>query len=349
MSSLVGKNVLVTGGCGSIGSQIVSQLMQRGVNLIRVIDNNEQAIGTSYGSDEAQPTDIEWVLANVRDRESMIAAVKNIDVIFHTAAIKHVPVVEYNPYEGVKTNIDGTKNVLEAARKSDVDRLLFVSTDKAATPISAMGATKMLGERMVTAFDERQKSEDLIVGSVRLGNVLGTKGSVVPVFRKQIKSGGPITVTDPEMTRFIMSPSEASEYIINSCTRMSGGEIFVKKMSGIRVGDLARVMREHYAPQFGFDRSEIDIDIIGTRLGERHHELLVSRGELRYTQEQAEQFILYPTKEMAVETTNTLNSEYASDRANLLSDEALINMITTVLEGPNKKKQQYSIPSQTTD
>lgn len=325
-SKLSDRNVLITGGCGSIGSEIVATLADRNPNLIRVVDNSEQRLAAFRGSfTEAEP-EIDCVLANIRDKDQLTVAMRDIDLVFHVAAMKHVPMVEDNPYGAVQTNIEGTRNVITAAAEAGVDRLLAVSTDKAANPSSTMGSTKLIAERLVTSFDAHCSASEFVLGAVRFGNVVGTEGSVVPLFYEQIRSGGPLTVTDPSMTRFVMLPEDAARFAVESCLELSGGEVFVKKMPALTVGDLAEAMRTHYAPQFGYDPDEIPIELIGAKPGERYHEKLVTEDELRHTDERSESFVLHPHyDELAFE--NSLEGEYTSNCTQHLSQEEIVSIV----------------------
>ncbi|ARS91698.1 capsule biosynthesis protein CapD [Natrarchaeobaculum aegyptiacum] len=321
----------MTGGCGSIGSRLVSELVARSPERIRIVDNSEQRLASFVGTYTDREPEIDTVLANVRDKDQLAIAMADVDVVFHVAAMKHVPMVEDNPYGAVRTNVDGTRNVVEAAADAGVDRLLSVSTDKAANPTSTMGATKLIGERIVSSFDANRPPDDLTLASVRFGNVVGTEGSVVPLFYDQLAAGGPLTVTDPEMTRFVMGPDDAAQFAIDACLAADGGEVFVKKMPAIRVGDLATAMRDHYAPQFGYDPTAVDIDLIGPNPGERYHEKLVAEDERRYADEHDDQFVLHPLVDDP-DVDNDLEGEYTSENERLLTQEEIVELIEPVLE-----------------
>ena len=188
-----------------------------------------------------------------------------MDIVFHVAAFKHVYLCEYNPFDAVMTNVIGTQNVLKAATASGAERVLFTSSDKAVNPTNVMGSTKLLAERMVTAYNVAPGRDKIVFASSRFGNVIGSRGSVVPVFYKQIKRGGPVTVTDPQMTRFIMTIPEAARLVMEACTLAKGGEVFISKMPVIRIVDLATVMIETLAPEFGHKPEDIEIEYIGAR------------------------------------------------------------------------------------
>ncbi|THE66407.1 NAD-dependent epimerase/dehydratase family protein [Salinadaptatus halalkaliphilus] len=333
MTSLEGANVLVTGGCGSIGSTLVADILDRDPAMVRIVDNSEQRLAAFVGTYSDRRPEIDSVLANVRDKDQLAVAMSDVDVVFHVAAMKHVPMVEDNPYGAVQTNVAGTRNVVEAAAEAGVDRLLGVSTDKAANPTSTMGATKLIGERIISSFDANRPPDALTLGSVRFGNVVGTDGSVVPLFYEQLKRGGPLTVTDPEMTRFVMGPDDAARFAVDSCLEMDGGEVFVKKMPALRIGDLAEAMSAHYAPTFGFDPAEIDIELLGAKPGERYHEKLVAEDERRYADERDDRFVLYPQYD-DLEITNDLEAEYTSKHARYLSQPDIIDLVESVLEDP---------------
>ncbi len=330
-TKLADRNVLITGGCGSIGSEIISQLTQYSPDLIRVVDNSEGRLAAFRGSGRDLDVELDCVLANIRDKDQLRIAMRDIDIVFHVAAMKHVPMVEDNPYGAVRTNIDGTRNVVEAAADTGVDRLLAVSTDKAANPTSTMGSTKLIAERIVTSFDKHRPAGDLTLGSVRFGNVVGTAGSVVPLFYEQCQSGGPLTVTDPSMTRFVMVPEEAAQFAIDSCLTMDGGEVFVKKMPALTVGDLATAMRSHYGPQFGYDPDAIEIDVIGPKPGERYHEKLVAEDERRYADERDDAFVLYPHYD-DLAFSNSLDGEYTSNCTRQLTEPEIISIVSETLE-----------------
>lgn len=330
-TTLEGKRVLVTGGCGSIGSKLVSEVLARNPDVVRIVDNSEQRLAAFTGTYSDRRPEIDTVLANIRDKDQLEVAMREVDVVFHVAAMKHVPMVEDNPYGAVQTNITGTRNVVEAAAEAGVDRLLGVSTDKAANPTSTMGATKLIAERIVSSFDANRPPADFTLGSVRFGNVVGTEGSVVPLFYEQLKSGGPLTVTDPSMTRFVMRPEEAARFAVDSCLDMDGGEVFVKKMPALRVGDLAEAMRERYAPRFGYDPDAVEIDLIGPQPGERYHEKLVTADELRYADEEDGRFVLYPQYD-DLDVDNDLDGEYTSASARLLSNDEIIELIESTID-----------------
>ncbi|SDF04234.1 Polysaccharide biosynthesis protein [Halorubrum xinjiangense] len=205
-----------------------------------------------------------------------------VDVVIHTAAMKHVDICEYNPFEAVKTNTLGLQNVVDAAIDANVDRLVFTSSDKAVHPANTMGTTKLLSEKLVTAGNIYSGENDIDLTSVRFGNVINSSQSVTPIFTEQIREGGPVTLTDEQMTRFFLTYDDVFELVTGAAEKTAGGEVFVYKMPAIRIPDLADAMIETLAPQFGYDPSDIGIEVIGRRPGETfHEEIMTDRESLR--------------------------------------------------------------------
>jgi FlaA1/EpsC-like NDP-sugar epimerase len=332
--SLGGKQVLVTGGCGSIGSKIVSKLLDTKAETVRVFDTDEEALFALQ--QEHSDVRLRFLLGDIRDKDRLEMAIEDIDVVFHAAALKHVELNEYNPFETVQTNVQGTQNLIRAALEEAVDSFIAISTDKASNPASVMGATKLLSERLVTAANTYKGERDTSFGCVRFGNVLGSSGSVIPVFMKQIENGGPITVTDPEMTRFIMPTEKAVELVFRAHKRMQGGEVFVLKMPGIRVGTLADAMISEYAPRAGYDPSQVEQKIIGPRPGERIHEKLISEDELKYARELEEMYVIFPQIDLPsyhqedYADEPPLDSEYTSDSSRFLNESGIIDLIESM-------------------
>ncbi|MDD3626843.1 MAG: polysaccharide biosynthesis protein, partial [bacterium] len=240
---------------------------------------------------------LRFLLGDVRDKQRLLMAMEEIDIVYHIAAIKHVPISEYNPFEAVKTNVIGTQNAVECALESGVKTFVGISTDKAAEPINVMGATKLLGEKIITAATFYKGNKITKFSSVRFGNVLGSRGSVVPLFIEQIKTDGPVTVTDPEMTRFFMTIPDAAGLIFKATELTQGGEVFILKMPTMRLGDLVEVLIEEYAPKFGYKPGNIKIKYLKSRPGEKFYEILLSESEAKFTLETEEMFIILPHPE----------------------------------------------------
>lgn len=324
--------VLVTGGCGSLGSAITAELLSyQHIERVYVFDHNERGLFNTKQDLEATSDRVEFVLGDVREREKLDTVLPHVDSVIHAAALKHVPLGEQNPYEAVKTNIVATQNVLDASRAAGVGRVLGVSTDKAAQPTSVMGATKMLSERLLTAAD--RESEDLVCGSVRLGNVVGSSGSVVRVFKKQIEKGGPVTVTHPDMSRFMFTPEEAAAFIVDAFEQLSGGEIRIPKMDAVRIIDLADVMIERMSPA-DVDPADIDIDIVGMRPGERLHERLITETEARHAVELDDSFFIAGESGVGAGLVSDggagLTTPYHSERADHLSLDEVAELIADI-------------------
>ncbi len=293
MSSLTGQKVLITGGCGSVGSELVSRILNEEPSIVRVLDTDEAALfnlQSQYEEDDR----LRFLIGDVRDRDRLEMAVEGIDVIFHAAALKHVGLTEYNPFEAVQTNVQGTQNLIRVALEEEVDSFVTISTDKASNPVSVMGATKLLSERIVIAANTYKGNRNTEFGVVRFGNVLGSSGSVVPIFMKQIRNGGPVTVTSPEMTRFIMPLEKAADLVLQAHEKMTSGEVFVLKMPVFKVADLAEAMVDRYSQDFGYTREEIDIDVTGMRPAERMHEKLISKDESLNAKELKEMYVILP-------------------------------------------------------
>ena len=274
-----GKTILVTGGAGSIGSEIVRKALEYRPRVVRVLDNNETALFDLQHELHAYEQNLRMFVGDVRDKERCKRTVEDVDVVFHAAALKHVPLCEYNPFEAVKTNVLGTQNIIDAAMDEEVDKVITISTDKVVNPLNVLGATKLLAERLTTSANYYKGKRKTVFASVRFGNVLGSRGSIVPLFERQIRSGGPVTITDPGMTRFIMSTSEAVTLILKATIIAKGGEIFILEMRAARIKDLAEVMIEELAPKYGYNPEDIKLQISGIRPGEKLHEELLTEHE----------------------------------------------------------------------
>ena len=218
---------------------------------------------------------------------------REIDVVFHAAALKQVPLCEYHVWEAVQTNIIGAQNVIQAALEEEVEKVIAISTDKAVKPVNAMGMSKAIQEKLFTAANFHKASKKTVFACVRYGNVVGSRGSVIPLFKRQIESGGPVTITDPEMTRFILTLSEAIDLVFRAVTKAVGGEVFVLKIPAALVMDIAQVMVESLAPRRG-----IPVRTIGVRPGEKIHEVLISEAEAVRTIEEDSTYTILPQIEL---------------------------------------------------
>lgn len=286
------KTILVTGGAGSIGSEIVKEVIGREPKVIRVLDNNET--GLFNLEQELQSGKIRLFVGDVRDRKRLRRAMEGVDIVFHAAALKHVPLCEYNPFEAIQTNVIGTQNIIDACLDTQVQKMINISTDKAVNPINVMGATKLLTEKLVVAANYYKGKRKTIFSSVRFGNVLNSRGSIVPLFHQQIKKGGPVTITDAKMTRFAMSIPKAVELVLKAAEIAEGEEIFIFKMPVLRIEDLAKVMIEELAPKYNHKPDLIKIKIIGKKMGEKLAEELIAKDDLKNAYETEDMLVILP-------------------------------------------------------
>ncbi|NNC86186.1 MAG: polysaccharide biosynthesis protein [Bacteroidia bacterium] len=302
------KDIMVTGGCGSIGSEIVRQLVSRKPKRIRVFDHNEE--GHFKLNQEITSEKIRNLIGDVRDRDRVYRALEGVDIVFHAAALKHVPFCEYNPFEAVSTNVIGTKNMVEGAIDRNIKKFINVSTDKAVNPINTMGATKLLSEKV--AVNAPVGISKIQMSCVRFGNVLNSTGSVIPIFKEQIKNGGPVTITSDEMTRFFMTIPQAVSLIFKAVIGMKGRETFILKMPALKISDLANVLIK----ELNKSGKKIELKTIGLRPGEKMHEDLFTQEELPYIKDAGEILVLRnsPYEENTLynnqELKNELNSNY---------------------------------------
>jgi FlaA1/EpsC-like NDP-sugar epimerase len=287
------KKILVTGGTGSIGSELVRKLLEFNPKVIRVLSNDEN-VQFDLEQELKEYGNLRFLIGDVRDKERLKMATEEVDIVFHAAALKHVPLCEYNPFEAIKTNVIGTQNLLEVAMDKEVEKVITISTDKAVNPVNVMGATKLLAERLTIAANYYRGLRRTVFSCVRFGNVLGSRGSVLQVFEKQIKNGGPLTVTSPNMMRFVMNIQKAVELVLKTAEMTKGEEIFIFKMPALRVGTLAEVMIEKLAPKYGYVPKSIEIKIIGKRKGEKLYEELMTEDEATNAYETEDMLVVLP-------------------------------------------------------
>ena len=331
------KTILVTGGVGSIGSEIVKKIMECDPKVVRVLDINETGL---FDLEEGLRSEkIRLFVGDVKDKERARRAVEGVNIIFHAAALKHVPLCEYNPFEAVKTNVIGTQNLIDVAMGEEVEKFVTISTDKAVNPINVMGATKLLSEKLTISANLYRGKRKTAFSCVRFGNVLDTRGSVIPLFKKQIKEGGPLTVTDPNMTRFMMSIPNAVELVLKAAGMAEGGEIFILKMPAIRIGDLAEVIIEESAQNHRTTSDKIEIDVIGSRVGEKLYEELMTEEEAVNAYEDEEMFVVLPqtfdvTGELPYNLPDNFKKaqerEFSSERVKLLTREEIKHLLREV-------------------
>ena len=285
-----GKSIFVTGSCGTIGVKLIEQLLMNPKYTPKEvigIDNNESAL---FFQDQQFLDDsrASFFVTDIRDKDELSKRMRSVDIVIHAAALKHVILCERSPEQAVQTNINGVQNVIAAADINNVEVVIFTSSDKAVNPTNVMGTTKLMGERLMTAANSSKRENGPIFASTRFGNVLGSNGSVIPIFRNQISNGGPVTLTDKNMTRFVMSIEEAVELVLNSVIEAKGGEVFVTKMPVMRIEDLAVAMIEELCPE------GVEITEIGSKPGEKLYEELMSDEETRRTIELDKFFSVLP-------------------------------------------------------
>lgn len=275
------KTILITGGTGSFGQAVVDRFLETDIKEIRVFSRDEKKqddLRKQYNNPK-----LKFYLGDVRDSLSVETATRGVDFVFHAAALKQVPSCEFFPIEAVKTNILGTENVIQAAIRENVKKVICLSTDKAAYPINAMGISKAMMEKVFVAKSRNVDADETLICGTRYGNVMASRGSVIPLFIDKIKNGEPLTVTDPDMTRFLMSLEEAVELVIHAFKHAHTGDIMVQKAPASTVGDLAQALLELF-------NADNEIKIIGTRHGEKKAETLLTREEYAQSEDMGDYF-----------------------------------------------------------
>jgi len=325
LSHYKGKKILVTGGTGSIGEAIIKQLLKHNPSTIRVLSNDENSIFELRRTLGEKPP-LTYIIGDVRDHDRLKLAIRDIDIVFHAAAMKHIDICEQNPFDAVKTNVIGTSNVIEASLLENVSKFVFISTDKATNPSSTLGASKLLAERLTQDAGYYRGLGKTVFSIVRFGNVIGSRGSVFQIFLDQIRHGKSLTVTDPRMTRFIMSISEAASLILKVAQISKDGEIFILKMPSVKILDLAKSMIEVYKSRFPkMKKSAIKISKIRER--ERLHEFLITQNEIPYCQDTGN---MYKISSSLVKKTIPF-SKFSSDTTTRISKKQLSNAICELL------------------
>ncbi|GCD81155.1 UDP-N-acetylglucosamine 4,6-dehydratase (inverting) [Parageobacillus thermoglucosidasius] len=281
MEFLRNQTILVTGGTGSFGKKFVKKILEYDVKKVIVFSRDE--LKQYEMAQEYTDPRIRFFIGDVRDKDRLYRAFDGVDYVVHAAAMKQVPACEYNPFEAVKTNIYGAQNVIEAAIDRGVKRVIALSTDKAAAPINLYGATKLASDKLFVAANSYVGGKETRFAVVRYGNVVGSRGSVVPLFKKMAAEGKKLPITDERMTRFWITLDQGVQFVIDSLTRMKGGEIFVPKIPSMKVVDLAKAI----AP-------EAEIEIIGIRPGEKLHETMITEDDARHTVEFDNYYVITP-------------------------------------------------------
>ena len=324
-----GKSVLITGGTGSIGLGIIKQLINYQPRQIRIFSNDENSI-VEIKELMGENKILQYMVGDVRDKDRLNLAIRNVDIVFHAAAMKHIDICEENPFDAVKTNVVGTSNILEASIIENISKFIFISTDKATNPTSTLGGSKLLAERLTLDASSYVGSGKTKFAIVRFGNVIGSRGSVFQIFQKQITNKEPITVTDARMTRFIMSISEAAEMILNVTSMTKDGEIFILKMPSVKIEDLAKGMLEVFKKRFSNSKISSKIKISKSRERERFHEFLVTDEEIPFCYDAGRMYKITKTenklrkinsKEFSSETATRINKKRLHEIINELIDD----------------------------
>ena len=322
-----GKTILITGGTGSLGRALTKKLLEQNAKTVRIFSRNENK-QIEMESEFNEEKRLRFFLGDVRDSERLFTALEDVDIVFHAAALKHVPKIEYNPFESIKTNVIGSQNVIDNSLKQNVQKVIAISTDKAVSPLNTYGATKLLMEKLFVSANNYLNREKYRTRfhAVRYGNVLGSSGSVIPKFIQQIKSNEKIRITDSEMTRFNITMDNALDLIINTSKIGKGSEIFIPKLKAYNIMDVKSAL---------FDLlHETDYEVVGIRPGEKLHETLINEDEMRYTWKINDMFMItnphyelfndenLETNYEKLEKENNLTS-YSSDKVEKLTIEEL--------------------------
>lgn len=274
------KNILVTGGTGSFGKKFIRKVLEYDINKVIVFSRDE--LKQYEMKQEFKDERLRFFIGDVRDKDRLYRAFDGVDIVVHAAAMKHVEACEYNPFEAVKTNINGAQNIIEAAIDRGVEKVIALSTDKACSPINLYGATKLASDKLFVAANSYVGDKNTRFAVVRYGNVVGSRGSVVPFFQK-VKENGVIPITDERMTRFWITLDQGVQFVIDGLSRMNGGEIFVPKIPSMKVTDLAKAI----AP-------ECKTEVVGIRAGEKLHEAMITEDDARRTVEFKDYYVIQP-------------------------------------------------------
>jgi len=309
MRSLSGATILITGGTGSFGNRVARHLLELNPAQIRIFSRDEKK---QWEMQRRWPQ-FRYIIGDVRDAGRLDEAMSGVQYVFHAAALKQVPSCESYPLEAIKTNILGTQNICSTARAAGVKTVVALSTDKAVKPVNAMGTSKAMMEKLVCS--QNQFGGSTTFCCVRYGNVMGSRGSVIPLFLRQIQENVPLTLTVPHMTRFLMTLDQSVDLVFHAMTMAQGGEIFVRKAPACTVQTLAEAMRRKYSPQ----GTNHPIHEVGIRPGEKIHEILVNEYELQRVSESETYFTIHPEYRLPEELTpQALGSEYSSENTRRL-------------------------------
>jgi len=307
MNCFENRNVLITGGTGSFGHAATQELLRQNVASLTVFSRDEEK-QFSMQREFADPR-MRYIIGDVRDYQAIHEAMKGMDLVYHAAALKIIPTCERHPMESLKTNVLGTWNVKKAAAENGVEKALFIGTDKSVQPVNVYGACKMFAEKLWV----QSQAGNTKFSSVRYGNILGSRGSIVPYFKELISQGKPIPITHPEMTRFTLTLKQAFGLVMRATEEMRGGEIFVPKIPACKVTDLALALSGDDYPA----------NVVGVRAGEKIHETLINQEESRRTEDRGEYYVVHPYGRYE----NAEPKEYSSDKTTMLTVEELRAML----------------------
>lgn len=316
--SFKNKTILVTGGTGSFGNFIANRLLQHTeVKEIRILSRDEKKQYDMKVHYNNHPK-LRFFVGDIRDARRVEEVMEGVDIVYQAAALKQVPTVENAPMEGVKTNILGVENIINAALRNKVEKVITVSTDKAVKPVNVMGMTKAIQERLIISANHAPNNKGTKLCVVRYGNVMRSRGSVIPFFKRQLSLNQPLSITDEGMTRFLLTLGDAIDLVIYATENTSGGETFVKKAPSSKIMDLARIISEDHNVKFNYK-------VIGKYPGEKLHEILITEEELQRTEDKGDYFVVHPHWNKTV--FNDLKDEYGSGSGVVDDDSYIRNLM----------------------
>jgi len=316
------KTILISGGTGSIGTGIVKQLLECKPKIIKIFTNDENSIFESRKL-LGEISQIKYIVGDIRDNDRLRLAMRNVNIVFHAAAMKHIDICEQNPFDAVKTNVIGTSNILEASIIEGVSKFILISTDKATNPTTTLGASKLLAERLTQDANSYVEGNNTVFSIVRFGNVIGSRGSVFQIFYNQLKNNLPITVTDSKMTRFIMSISDAASMILKISLIAQDGETFILKMPSVKIEELAKSMVEVFEKRTK-QKNIPKIKISKVREYERFYEILVTTDEIQFCYDLGDMYKLSKKQSKSRLSDIQFNSE-TSTKISKIKLEKIIN------------------------
>jgi UDP-N-acetylglucosamine 4,6-dehydratase/5-epimerase len=330
MSFFKDRKVLIVGGTGTIGKSLLKNILDQNPAVVRIFSRDEHK-QFEMQNKLSNNLNIRYLIGDVRDENRLLRAMKDIDYVFHVAAMKHVSSCEYNPIEAVRTNILGTQNVIQCSLSAGVKRTVFTSTDKAISPTNTYGASKLMAERLVASAQFNNGAHDTVFTSVRFGNVIGSRGSVIPLFISQILKERKIKITDPTMTRFMMTLEQATLLTLQAMQQAQGGEIFVLKMPSIRLEDLAYAVLSEMGHLLNISPSQFSVETIGLRPGEKMFEELMTEDEAVNALELSDMFVVpnsfIEKKHQYDNATAAISNGYSSHDAQPISKDEVVQIV----------------------